>query len=426
MERQEAIRRKFDVVRPFLNERLRRVWAASEAHALGRGGVLVVAVATGVARSTIGRGLRELRDAAGRAAGSAAGSGSSLPSRPADPLAPPPGSGRQRRLGGGRTALTQRDPALLGALDALVEPTARGDPQSPLRWTTKSVRVLARELTTQGHPVSPATVATLLHQLDYSLQAPRKTKEGADHPDRDAQFVHINGQTRAFQARGQPVVSIDAKKKELVGNYKNGGREWRPAGQPEAVRTHDFPDKTLGKVAPYGIYDLTANTGWVSVGTDHDTASFAVDTLHRWWQQMGHTTYPAATELLLQADSGGSNSSRSRLWKVEVQRFADATGLRVHVCHFPPGTSKWNKIEHRLFAHITENWRGRPLVSHEVIVNLIGHTTTRQGLRVQAELNTKVYPTGTKVSDATLATVRLQPATFHGDWNYTITPRSHS
>jgi len=411
-----AIRRKFEAVRPFLNERLRRVWAASEAQALGRGGVQLVAAATGVARSTIGRGLDEVREAAGRAVGSVAGS-------PADPLAPPPGSRRQRRLGGGRTALTQRDPTLLAALDALVEPTARGDPQSPLRWTTKSVRVLAAELTAQGHPVSPASVATLLHGMDYSLQAPRKTTEGTDHPDRDAQFRHINDQTKDFQARGQPVVSVDAKKKELVGNYKNGGREWRPAGQPEPVRVHDFPDTVLGKATPYGVYDLTANEGWVSVGTDHDTATFAVDTLHRWWQQMGRLTYSEATDLLLQADSGGSNSSRSRLWKVEVQRFADTTGLRVHVCHFPPGTSKWNKIEHRLFAHITQNWRGRPLVSHDVIVNLIGHTTTRHGLRVQAELNTQPYPTGTKVSDATLHAVHLTPASFHGDWNYTIAPR---
>ena len=428
---QAAVRGKYEAMRPFLDERLRRVWAANEAESLGRGGVSLVAIATGLARSTVGRGLHELRGAngvngVGAAEGMTGGPANAVGGTPSPPGSARLGGGRQRRPGAGRKAMTQRDPGLLAALDALVEPTARGDPQSPLRWTTKSVRVLAAELTAQGHPVSPATVATLLHGMDYSLQALRKTTEGADHPDRDAQFRHISAQTQDFQARSQPVVSVDAKKKELVGDFKNGGREWRPAGQPEPVRVHDFPDKVLGKATPYGVYDLTANEGWVSVGTDHDTATFAVDTLHRWWQQMGHATYPAATELLLQADAGGSNSSRSRLWKVEVQRFADATGLRVHVCHFPPGTSKWNKIEHRLFAHITENWRGRPLVSHEVIVNLIGHTTTRRGLRVQADLNTRAYPTGTKVSDASLAAVRLQPGAFHGNWNYTITPQALS
>lgn len=420
MDDEASIRGRFGALRPFLNERLRRVWAASEARALERGGITVVAAAIGVARATIGRGLRELSVATEPvAAGPLAGDPPSRgPAEPAGRIA----EGRQRRVGGGRKTQAQRDPTLLAALDALVEPTTRGDPQSPLRWTTKSTRTLAAELRRQGHRFSAASVGTLLHQMDYSLQAPRKTVEGAEHPDRDAQFRHISAQTQDFQARGQPVVAVDAKKKELVGPFMNGGQEWQPAGQPERVRMHDFPDTVLGKATPYGVDDLTANQGWVSVGTDHNAASFAVDTLHRWWQQMGQLTYPTATDLLLRADSGGSNSSCSRLWKIEVQRFADATGLRVHVCHFPPGTSKWNNIEHRLFAHITENWRGRPLISHEVIVNLIGHTTTRQRLRVQAELNTQDDPAGTKVSDAALAAVCLHHADFHGEWNYTIAP----
>ena len=410
------VQAKYAALRPFLDERRRRLWAAGEALALGRGGVQLVAAATGLARSTLGDGLRELR--AALPAGGPAGLDAPVV---ADWL---PRVDRQRRPGGGRKPLTQHDPELLDALEALVEPTTRGDPQSPLRWTTKSTRTLAGELTRQGHPVSAATVATLLHQLQYRLHALRKTTEGASHPDRDAQFRHISATVRAFQERGQPVVSVDAKKKELVGDFKNGGREWRPTGQPEAVRVHDFPDKTLGKVTPYGVFDVAANQGWVSVGTDHDTATFAVDSLHRWWEQMGAPTYGGATDLLVTADGGGSNSSRSRLWKVELQRLADATGLRVHVCHFPPGTSKWNRIEHGLFCHITQNWRWRPLVSHEVIVELIGHTTTAKGLRVQAELNPRPYPTGTKVSDAALDAVQLTPAAFHGDWNYTIAPHA--
>ncbi len=313
---------------------------------------------------------------------------------------------------------------MLAALETLVEPTTRGDPQSPLRWTTKSTRKLADELTRQGHPVSAATVATLLHQLKYRLHALRKTTEGAAHPDRDAQFKHISATVQQFQARGQPVVSVDAKKKELVGDFKNGGREWQPDGEPARVRVHDFPDPVLGKATPYGVFDLTANQGWVSVGTDHDTATFAVDSVQRWWQQMGAPLYPGATDLLITADGGGSNSSRSRLWKVELQRLANTTGLRLHVCHFPPGTSKWNKIEHGLFCHITQNWRGRPLISHEVIVELIGHTTTATGLRIQAELNPGTYPTGIQVSEAELATVHLQRDSFHGDWNYTIAPQA--
>jgi hypothetical protein len=414
MDVQAQIRDKYIALRPFLDERRRRLWAANEALALGRGGVTLVAAATGMARSTIGDGLRDLRAVA---AGRVVAAGEPRPAVVA-------GTQRQRRAGGGRKALTDGDPDLVGALEALVEPTTRGDPQSPLRWTTKSTRKLAAELTGQGHPVSAATVATLLRQLKYRLHALRKTTEGASHPDRDAQFQHISATVGAFQQRGQPVVSIDAKKKELVGAFKNGGREWQPAGQPEAVRVHDFPDKTLGKATPYGVFDVTANQGWVSVGTDHDTATFAVDTVQRWWEQMGAPLYTGATELLITADGGGSNSSRGRLWKVELQRLANATGLRVQVCHFPPGTSKWNKIEHGMFSHITQNWRGRPLVSHEVIVELIGHTTTQTGLRIQAELNRQPYPTGVTVSAAQLAAVHLEPNGFHGDWNYTIAPQA--
>ena len=416
MDEAAGIRAKYASLRPFLDERRRRLWAANEALALGRGGLTVVAVATGLARNTIGDGLRELRAVV--AGGTAVAEGAPAPATA--------GSGeprRQRRAGGGRKTLTHHDPDLVRALETLVEPTTRGDPQSPLRWTTKSPRQLADELTRQGHPVSAASVATLLHQLKYRLQALRKTTEGASHPDRDAQFRHIAATTSAFQAQGQPVVSVDAKKKELVGDFKNGGREWHPEGHPEAVRVHDFPDKTLGKATPYGVFDVTANQGWVSVGTDHDTATFAGATVRRWWEQMGAPLYAGATDLLLMADGGGSNSSRGRLWKIELQRLADATGLRVHVCHYPPGTSKWNKIEHGLFSHLTQNWRGRPLVSHEVIVELIGHTTTQTGLRIQAELNQRPYPTGTVVSDAELAAVRLERAAFHGDWNYTIAPQ---
>src|SRR5216683_8187346 len=398
-----VIRAKFEVLRPFLDERRRRLWAAAEALVRGHGGITAVATATGLQRATIRVGMRELQ-------------ASPVPSTEAS--APMEEERRIRAPGGGRKPLTSHDPALLSDLEALVEPVTRGDPMSPLRWTCKSTRQLAAELVRQGHQVSHQTVADLLHALDYSLQGTRKTKEGADHPDRDAQFASINDQTRAFQQRGQPVISVDAKKKELVGDFKNGGREWQPAGHPEQVRVHDFLDKQLGKAIPYGVYDVAANQGWVSVGIDHDTAAFAVATVQRWWEQMGRLTYPSATELLITADSGGSNSSHIRLWKTELQRLADETGLRISVCHFPPGTSKWNTIEHRLFCHITQNWRGRPLVSLAVIVNLIGHTTTRTGLTVRADLDTGAYPTGVKISDAELAAVQLQPATFHGNWNY--------
>ncbi len=357
----QMLRTKYEALRSLLDERTRRVWAATEARALGHGGVTAVATATGLQRNTVRAGLREL-DKRGPGA-------DVLPE-----LELPPS--RVRAPGAGRKPLTERDPSLVDDLEALVEPATRGDPMSPLRWTCKSTRQLARELGRQGHQVSYVTVAELLHALGYSLQSNRKTKEGTSHPDRDAQFAYLNEQTQAFQARGQPVISVDTKKKELVGDFKNGGREWQPQGRPELVQVHDFVDRDLGKAIPYGVYDLTANCGWVSVGIDHDTAAFAVQSVRRWWEQMGRSRYPEASELLITADSGGSNSSHARLWKTELQRLADATGLRLSISHFPPGTSKWNTIEHRMFCHITQNWRGRPLVSHEVIVNLIGSTTT--------------------------------------------------
>jgi transposase len=343
-----------------------------------------------------------------------------------EPLPAAAPQGRIRRPGGGRKSLTEHDPALVAALDALVDPLARGDPQSPLRWTTKSTYQLAAALRAQGHPIGPWKVGQLLRDLGYSLQGTRKTKEGKQHPDRDAQFAQINQTASDFQARGQPVVSVDTKKKELVGDFANRGREWQASGCPEEVRVHDFLDKELGKAIPYGVYDLTTNQGWVSVGVDHDTAAFAVATLRHWWEQMGQAQYPAAAELLITADGGGSNGSRVRLWKVELQAFADATGLSITVCHFPPGTSKWNKIEHRMFSEITKNWRGRPLESHETIVSLIGETRTATGLQIRAALDENTYPTGRKVSKEQLARLQLEPAAFHGEWNYTLRPRTHS
>jgi hypothetical protein len=329
-----------------------------------------------------------------------------------------------RRSGAGRRPLAESDSELLAALEALIEPTTRGDPESPLRWTCKSTRRLADELTKQKHPVSPGTVAALLHTAGYSLQGNRKTREGASHPDRNAQFEYINALVERFQNRGQPAISVDTKKKELVGDFKNGGREWRPQGEPEEVRVHDFLDKQLGKVIPYGVYDLLNNQGWVNVGIDHDTAAFAANSIRRWWRQMGHRRFPQAKKLLITADGGGSNSHRSRLWKVSLQNLADELELEFVVCHFPPGTSKWNKIEHRLFSFITQNWRGKPLVSHQAIVNLIASTTTRTGLIVKAALDTNHYETAIKVSDAELAQLRLKTHSFHGDWNYTLSPRS--
>ena len=400
---ESIIREKFRTLEAVLDERSRRLWAATEAKALGYRGQTLVAKATGMARNTVHVGLRELEHTADALTGD---------------------HQRVRRSGGGRKRLIEHDPLLVTHLDALVEPTSRGDPQSPLRWTCKSTRQLAAALQQHGHKVGRHKVAELLVDLGYSLQANRKTKEGTSHPDRDAQFTYINAQVQAFQARGQPVVSVDTKKKELVGDFKNGGREWQPQGQPELVRTYDFVDKRLGQGIPYGVYDPTANVGWVSVGSDHDTAAFAVETLRRWWHNMGAPMYGGATALLITADGGGSNGSRNRLWKVARQRLADELGLRISVCHFPPGTSKWNKIEHRMFSHSSMNGRGKPLTSHEVIVNLIANTTTQTGLTIHAELDTHQYPTGIKVTDQELETVRLQKADFHGEWNYTILPTS--
>jgi hypothetical protein len=403
MHKVEHIRQKYEALKPFMNERMRRRWAAAEAEGLGRGGISAVAAATGLSRTTITAGIAENQQ------------------RQSDPAAP--AAARLRRVGAGRKSLTAVEPALLRDLESLVDPVTRGDPQSPLRWTCKSTYKLAAELQAMGHQIGERTVAHLLHELDYSLQANRKTKEGSAHPDRDAQFQYLNQRITEFQQQGQPVVSVDAKKKELVGDFKQGGREWHPKGQPERVRVHDFEDKQLGKAIPYGVYDVTANAGWVSVGTDHDTAEFAVETLRRWWYQMGRHAYPRARQLLVIADGGGSNGWRTRLWKVALQRLADELGLRIAVSHLPPGTSKWNKIEHRLFAHITQNWRGQPLVSHEVIVNLIGHTKTKTGLQIRADLNTGTYATGKKVTDTEFAQIQIERDVFHGEWNYTIVPR---
>jgi hypothetical protein len=399
-----TVRQKYEALAPLLHEKAQRRWAACEARALGRGGVSLVAAATGLSRPTIHRGLAELNC-----------SPDAL--EDADPKRT-----RIRRTGGGRHRLTTRDLTLLKDLQDLVDPATRGDPMAPLLWTCKSTRHLAQALGTLGHDVSHQTVARLLTESGYNLQANRKTEEGKDHPDRNAQFEHINRMVRSFQRRGQPVVSVDTKKKELVGNSKDPGQEWEPKGQPRRVKSKDFPDKELGKVAPYGVSDLTANEGWVNVGITHDTAEFAVESIRRWWSRMGHPVSPEASELLVTADSGGSNASRSRLWKVCLQELADELGLKIRVCHFPPGTSKWNKIEHRMFCHITENWRGRPLVSHAVVVNLIGSTRTRTGLRIQAELDTTTYETGVKVTNKELEAVRLKKDKFHGEWNYTILP----
>ncbi len=399
-----TVREKYRSLSPIMDEKLRRRWAASEALALGWGGISAVAEATGLSLNTVRMGIAENR------------------SSRADPNDPANGP-RVRRPGGGRKRLVQQDDTLLTDLEALVNPATRGDPQSPLRWTSKSTRNLADALVDLGHQVSHQTVARLLQAAGYNLQVNRKTREGASHPDRDAQFQYIATQVRSFQRRGQPVVSVDTKKKELVGDFKNAGREWQPEGSPEEVRCKDFKDKELGKIAPYGVYDQTTDEGWVSVGIDHDTAEFATETLRRWWSHMGIRVYPGATGLLVTADGGGSNSNRSRLWKVALQGLADEIGLRITVCHFPPGTSKWNKIEHRMFCHITENWRGRPLVSRAVVVNLIGNTKTKTGLRINAELDTNTYKTGLKVTDEEFATIKLTKSKFHGDWNYTISPR---
>jgi transposase len=396
---QEMLAAKFGAIFPHLDERQRRLLMGAEARALGHGGIRLVARAAGVREATVSLGVTEL-DSGG------------------EPL------GRARRPGGGRKRAADLDPGLRPALLALVEPEERGDPMSPLRWTTKSTRTLAGELTAQGHKVSADTVGDLLREEGFSLQGNAKTIEGRRHPDRDAQFRYINEQVRAHQASADPVVSVDTKKKELVGQFKNGGRDWRPKGEPVATRTHDFPGDSQGKAIPYGVYDLTANAGWVNVGTDHDTASFAVESIRRWWKAAGQIDYPQARRLLITADAGGSNGYRTRAWKAELAAFAAETGLEITCCHFPPGTSKWNKVEHRLFSAITMNWRGRPLASHEVIVNTIAATTTRTGLRVHAQLDTSSYDTGVKVSDEQMAALPITRHDWHGDWNYTLHPQT--
>jgi hypothetical protein len=397
VETEAIVAERFATLAPHLNERQRRLLVGVEARLLGRGGPSLVARATGVSRQTVHSALKEL----------------------AEPL---PATGRVRRPGGGRRRLRDTDAGLMPALDALVDPDTRGDPMSPLRWTCKSTTQLAKALTEAGHPVSADVVGRLLHETGYSLQAAVKTREGDQHEDRDVQFRYLNEQVRSFRDGSLPVVSVDTKKKELIGEFKNAGKEWQPKGQPVEVNVHDFPDEEVGKAIPYGIYDVERNTGWVNVGQDHDTAAFAVESLRRWWQGEGQTAYPLARQLLICADGGGSNSYRARLWKYELGKWAQEAGLAITVCHLPPGTSKWNKIEHRLFAHISMNWRGRPLTSHEVVVDLIEATTTQQGLQVHAERDQGAYPLHVAVSDAQLAEVHLKRHEFHGEWNYDLLP----
>jgi hypothetical protein len=394
-----AIALRYAVLSPVLDERGLRRFAAAEARTAGRGGVLALSRITGLARSTIDRGLAELDSA------------TEIEVK------------RVRRPGGGRKKLTETDATLLADLKALVEPTTRGDPTAPLLWTSRSLRNLTEALQTMGHSIHHNVVADLLRQLHYSLQSNRKTREGTNNPDRDAQFGYINRRVKAALVASQPVISVDTKKKELVGDFKNGGRELRPKGQPESVRVHDLRIPELGRAVPYGVYDLAGNTGWVSVGIDHDTASFAVNMIRSWWQTMGRERYRTARKLLITADCGGSNGVRVRLWKRELQGLASELGLQITVCHLPPGTSKWNKIEHRLFSFITQNWRGKPLVSHQTIVQLIGSTTTRTGLNIKCALDPNTYPAGVKVSDEDMAAINLKPHKFHGEWNYTIAPR---
>ena len=396
----DTVRRKYGALSGTLTERSRRLWAATEAMELGHGGIALVERATGISRSTITRGIGEIESGA------------------SDELPPE----RARRPGGGRKRSGEKDDTLLDDLDGLVEPLTRGDPDSPLRWTSKSVRHLAEELQAMGHEVSYRTVARLLAESGYSLQANRKTREGEQHVDRDEQFRYIDRRVRSQLRRGGPAISVDTKKKELVGDFKNPGREWRPKGRPEPVRVHDFLIPEQGKAIPYGVYDLSRDEGWVSVGIDHDTASFAVNAVRQWWKVMGRPVYAGADSLLITADAGGSNGSRVRLWKWEIQKFANRTGLSITVCHFPPGTSKWNKIEHRLFSYIAMNWRGKPLVSLAAIVSLIGSTTTSSGLRIRSEIDHGSYPLGVKVTDAQMARLKLKPHAFHGAWNYTIRP----
>lgn len=396
---ERAIQRRYEAVVDRLDERERRLFAVAEVRAIGRGGIAAVARATGIARSTIGRGLKDLDQ---------------------PPLAP----GRLRREGSGRRPLTAKDPTLLQDLQQLVQPLTLGDPVRPLLWVSKSRAKLAKALRDQGHRISENTVGTLLIQLGYSRQANRKTNDGVSHPDRDAQFEHINARVLEFQAAGQPVISVDTKKKELIGNYKNAGTDYCPAGKPRRVEVHDFEDDEKGKVVPYGVYDISANTGWVSVGVDHDTGAFAVNAIRCWHEKMGRERYPDADRLMITADCGGSNGARLRLWKRDLQTLADQTGLTISVCHFPPGTSKWNRIEHRLFCHITQTWRARPLTSRLAVVELIAATTTTTGLTVACALDSNSYPKGIKVSDEEMATLNIRRDAFHPEWNYTISPRA--
>jgi hypothetical protein len=394
-----AIKARFDVLAPVLDERGRRLFAASEARAAGRGGVVAVSRATGIARSTIDRGLADLRAGVAQL------------------------DGRVRRAGGGGKPAIETQPGILTTLTELVQSSIRGDPEAALLWVSKSQRHLSAALAEQGFTAGQKLVGRLLRRLGFSLQANAKTREGASHPDRNAQFEHINATVTAFQAAGEPAISVDTKKKELVGDFKNGGRELRPKGQPEPVRVHDFVIPELGKVVPYGVYDIAANAGWVNLGISHDTAAFAVESIRRWWHELGAARYPTATRLLITADCGGSNGVRVRLWKRELQVLADELGISITVCHLPPGTSKWNRIEHRLFAFITQNWRGKPLVSHQVIIQLIANTRTNTGLTVACRIDAAAYDKGVKVSDAEMAALNIQPANFHGEWNYTFVPR---
>ena len=400
--RAKEIAEKFALLAPTMDERQTRLWLAAEAKAIGRGGIAAVTRATGVLGKRIGMGIRELDQLA------------------IEPPHEPPHSQRIRRPGAGRKKLTEADSTLVEDLESLIAPETRGDPESLLRWTTKSVRKLADQLCEMGHQIGRQKVSELLHEIGYSLQSLRKTREGASHPDRDDQFRHIERKAREFQAKGEPVISVDTKKKELVGDFHTNGKEWQPQGKPETVRTHDFIDRDLGKAIPYGVYDVARNEGWVNVGIDHDTAEFAVESIRRWWWRMGRYAYPGATELLITADGGGSNGYRTRLWKVELQKFAQDAGLRVTVAHYPPGTSKWNKIEHRMFSFITQNWRGRPLLSVQTIVSLIANTTTTTGLKIKSAIDTRSYDTAVKVSDEAFAAVNLKPSRFHGEWNYAI------
>ena len=402
---EDSIQKKYRIMNRELDERLRRLWAATEAESLGHGGVTAVSRATGLAESTIRIGCRELR-------------------RSHRKTGNPHEEGRIRREGAGRRRIAENDPGLSKALKSLVESTTRGDPMSPLRWTCKSTRNLAEELTQQGHAVGHSTVAEVLKEMGYSLQGTRKSLEGKEHPDRNEQFEYINEQVKGFQGAGQPVISVDCKKKENIGQFHQPGREYHRRGRGPRVRSHDFPDEELGKAIPYGVYDITNNSGWVSVGVDKETSVFAVESIRRWWRRMGRRCYDDVSQLLIIADAGGSNGYRRKLWKVELQQFADETNLEVHVCHFPPGTSKWNKIEHRMFCHITENWRGQPLTSLEVVVNLIANTKTRKGLRIKSDVDPYEYSSGIEVTKQEMEQLNLIPDTFHGDWNYMLAPRN--